>query len=124
MLSKFWGQFYMRGNQKVLILGECYCELGDFKKALNYQKRHLELAQSCGSVIEEQRAWATIGRTYLFQAEAMKEPTALQGVLKKGEKAFLKSLECCEKLKGDVPNTEYMEMKARLFLNLGEMREF
>ena len=54
------------GNRKI---GECYCELGQYDKALQHQERHLSLAQSCNDDVEEQRAWATIGRTYLFQVK-------------------------------------------------------
>ncbi|XP_013407621.1 tonsoku-like protein, partial [Lingula anatina] len=103
-------------NRKI---GECYCELGKFDLALKHQHRHLELAESEHSDIEQQRAWATIGRTYLYQAEAIKTPGGAEAVLRKGEDAFMKSLEVCERLKRSIKNEEYMEMKARLFLNLG-----
>ncbi|XP_071086168.1 tonsoku-like protein [Haliotis cracherodii] len=99
-------------------IGECYCALEQYPKALKLQERHLSLAKSCDSAIEEQRAWATIGRTYLFQSETSKGRGAVDAS-KNAESAFQKSLEVCERLKNSVKNEELMEMKARLYLNLG-----
>lgn len=42
-------------------IGENYCDLQDYEKALQFQQRHLNLAKKCDNLIEEQRAWATIG---------------------------------------------------------------
>ena len=42
-------------------IGENYCDLQEYEKALQFQQRHLNLAKKCGSLIEEQRALATIG---------------------------------------------------------------
>lgn len=57
-----------------------------------HQHRHLELAQSLSNHIEQQRAWATIGRTHMFMAENSQSKTALQ----EAEKAFMKSLTILE----------------------------
>lgn len=43
-------------------IGENYCDLQDYEKALQFQQRHLNLAKKCDNLIEEQRAWATIGK--------------------------------------------------------------
>lgn len=45
-------------------LGELYLRLQDFKHALTYQKRHLELAKDTNDLIEQQRASTQLGRTY------------------------------------------------------------
>eukprot|EP00106_Octopus_bimaculoides_P007525 XP_014774967.1 PREDICTED: tonsoku-like protein [Octopus bimaculoides] len=97
------------------MLSECYCDLGDFNKAVQLQKRYLSLARSMKNTVEEQRAWATIGRTYLFQAETDEGQTAYS----KAEDAFIHALELCESMKKDLSHKEYMTMKARLFLNMG-----
>ncbi|KAH9504314.1 hypothetical protein Btru_064609 [Bulinus truncatus] len=101
-------------------IGECHCALGQYSEALELQKRHLTLARECGNHLEEQRAWATIGRTYLCQTETrnLQEATVAG---KKAEKAFVKALEICEKVKESVKPAEYMAMKGRLYLNLGHV---
>ncbi|XP_010551177.1 PREDICTED: protein TONSOKU isoform X2 [Tarenaya hassleriana] len=45
-------------------LGEVYFLLGDFKQALVYQKKHLQLAEDANDTAEEQRACTQLGRTY------------------------------------------------------------
>lgn len=100
-------------------IGECYCGQEKYEQALKLQQRHLTLAKSCDNLLEEQRAWATIGRTYLFQIETSKGKDVTETSTKQAKDAFFKSLEVCEKLRSSVKNVDYMEMKARLYLNLG-----
>ncbi|XP_024121974.1 tonsoku-like protein isoform X1 [Oryzias melastigma] len=100
-------------NRKI---GECFAEMGNIKAALKHQQCHLDLARSVGDHAEEQRALATIGRTYLFRYESDQSKSSLR----KAEDAFRKSLAIVdERLGGTVPEREIAEMKARLFLNLG-----
>ncbi|XP_015278310.1 PREDICTED: tonsoku-like protein [Gekko japonicus] len=97
-------------------IGERLAELESYEAALKHQRRHLELAQSLHNHIEQQRAWATLGRTYMFMAES----DASSGALQEAEKAFAKSLAIIEEtLDGEVPQREVSEMRARLYLNLG-----
>uniref|UniRef100_A0A669D2K6 Tonsoku-like protein n=1 Tax=Oreochromis niloticus TaxID=8128 RepID=A0A669D2K6_ORENI len=100
-------------NRKI---GECYAELGNIEAALKHQRLHLELARSVRDHAEEQRALATIGRTYLFRYESDQSRKSLE----QAEEAFRKSLGIVDdRLEGTVPQREINEMKARLFLNLG-----
>lgn len=100
-------------NRKI---GECYAEIGNIEAALKHQRRHLDLARSVSDHAEEQRALATIGRTYLFRYES----DQLRSSLEKAEDAFQRSLAIVnDRLEGMVPEREICEMKARLFLNLG-----
>ncbi|XP_008307260.1 tonsoku-like protein [Cynoglossus semilaevis] len=97
-------------------IGECYAEMGNIEAALKHQKCHLDLARSVRNYPEEQRALATIGRTYLFSYESDQSRSSLE----KAEDAFRKSLSVVnDRLEGSVPVRELSEMKARLFLNLG-----
>uniref|UniRef100_A0A673CSH3 Tonsoku-like protein n=1 Tax=Sphaeramia orbicularis TaxID=375764 RepID=A0A673CSH3_9TELE len=97
-------------------IGECYAEMGNTEAALKHQRRHLDLARSVRDHAEEQRALATIGRTYLFCYESDQSRTSLE----QAEEAFKKSLAIVnDRLQGTVPDREICEMKARLFLNLG-----
>uniref|UniRef100_A0A3Q2PHV3 Tonsoku-like protein n=1 Tax=Fundulus heteroclitus TaxID=8078 RepID=A0A3Q2PHV3_FUNHE len=97
-------------------IGECYAELGNIDAALKHQRCHLDLARSVSDHAEEQRALATIGRTFLFRYESDQSKSSL----KQAEDAFRKSLTIVdERLGGTLPEREISEMKARLFLNLG-----
>ncbi|XP_063040219.1 tonsoku-like protein [Engraulis encrasicolus] len=100
-------------NRKI---GECFAEIGKTDLALKHQRKHLDLARSVNDAVEEQRALATIGRTYLFRYEADKS----QDSLDQAERAFRKSLDIVDsRLEGVLPPRELSEMKARLFHNLG-----
>lgn len=55
---------------------------------LQHQRRHLDLARSVRDHAEEQRALATIGRTYLFRYESDQSRKSLE----QAEEAFKKSL--------------------------------
>ncbi|KAG9472892.1 hypothetical protein GDO78_016075 [Eleutherodactylus coqui] len=99
-------------NRKI---GECFAELGNYEAALKHQRIHLDLARSVSSDIEEQRALATIGRTYLYMCEV-----GDVNAQRPAEESFLSSLEIVdEKLEGKVSSRDVSEMRARLFLNLG-----
>ncbi|XP_074843445.1 tonsoku-like protein [Carettochelys insculpta] len=98
-----------------------------------HQRQHLELACAVSDHTEQQRAWATIGRTYMFVAESGQAGEALW----EAEQAFMKSLAILEEqleasalwsrlgdglalaVPGKVPQRELSEMRARLYLNLG-----
>nr|XP_032637795.1 tonsoku-like protein isoform X1 [Chelonoidis abingdonii] len=97
-------------------IGERLAELENYEAALKHQHQHLELARTLSDHTEQQRAWATIGRTYMFVAESGQAGEALR----EAEQAFMKSLAILEeKLEGTVPQRELSEMRARLYLNLG-----
>lgn len=100
-------------NRKI---GECYAEMGNIEAALKHQRLHLDLARSVNDAAEEQRALATIGRTYLFLFDSDQSRESLQHA----EDAFKKSLAIVdERLEGTVSSRELSEMRARLLLNLG-----
>ena len=62
--------------------------------------------------MEEQRALATIGRTLFQSAVSTSE-------MRKAQTAFLESLSICDQLRDVVKEKELLEMRARLYLNLG-----
>ncbi|XP_068232660.1 tonsoku-like protein [Palaemon carinicauda] len=106
----------------IRLLGEVYCKIGDWDKGLQYQHRYLSLAKEANSLVEKQRAYATLGRTHYQRAEEF----SLQGrakeqedALKEAEKACLRSLSVCEHLEGLVDTREHGQMRCRLYLNLG-----
>ena len=78
-----------------------------------------------GDLPEEQRALATLGRTYFVYSQSEEErgkPNATD-LLLKAEKQNLDSLDVCDKLVGRVPDREILEMRSRLYLNLGLVYE-
>lgn len=102
--------------------GEVYSDMGEWEKALHHQQQHLLLAKKAESVVEEQRAYATIGRTHLQRADACAtngQEEEKAKALTEAEKAFLRSLTTCERLKGAVDTVEHCQMRCRLYLNLG-----
>uniref|UniRef100_A0A3P9A3B5 Tonsoku-like protein n=1 Tax=Esox lucius TaxID=8010 RepID=A0A3P9A3B5_ESOLU len=100
-------------NRKI---GECYAEMGNIEAALRHQRCHLDLARSVSDHAEEQRALATIGRTFLFRYESDSSKESLR----QAEDAFRKSMDIVDsQLEGTVSNRELSEMRARLYLNLG-----
>lgn len=102
--------------------GEVYSDMGEWEKALHHQQQHLFLAKKAESVVEEQRAYATIGRTHLQRADACAtsgQEEEKAKALTEAEKAFLRSLSTCERLKGTVDTVEHCQMRCRLYLNLG-----
>ncbi|XP_064296614.1 tonsoku-like protein [Phalacrocorax carbo] len=100
-------------------IGERLAELENYEAALKHQRQHLELARSLSDDTEQQRAWATIGRTYMFVADS-RSPGEAAPALREAERAFRTSLAIVEeKLEGVVPKRELTEMRTRLYLNLG-----
>ena len=62
--------------------------------------------------MEEQRAFATIGRTWFMSANSSTD-------MQKAQSAYLESLSICDQLREIVKEKELLEMRARLYLNLG-----
>ncbi|KAK7077238.1 hypothetical protein SK128_015394 [Halocaridina rubra] len=107
-------------------IGEVYCEMGQWDKALRYQHRHLAIAKEAKSLVEEQRAHATIGRTHLQRSEVFGVNGQTQDqmdALAESERSFLSSLSVCKSLEGSVDVREHSEMRCRLYLNLGLVLE-
>ncbi|NXY90014.1 TONSL protein, partial [Alcedo cyanopectus] len=94
-------------------IGERWAELENYEEALKHQHQHLELARSLADDTEQQRAWATIGRTYMFIAESRAPPAEPLWDLARdpGVTGWA--------LAGSVPGQEVAEMRTRLYLNLG-----
>ena len=80
-------------------IGECYCALNNFDAALEHQKHHLLLSRQLKNAVEEQRAQATIGRTYLCKAGVEENN---RDILKQAEDAFNSSLQTALSLKDNL----------------------
>ena len=104
------------------MIGECLCSLEDYDNALYHQQQHLQISKQLDNLVEQQRALATIGRT-LFVWSEQKSDEAKQKHLTESLQAYLGSLEVCDQLEDDVGKGELLEMKGRLFLNIGLVYE-
>ncbi|XP_076659673.1 tonsoku-like protein isoform X2 [Halictus rubicundus] len=77
------------------------------------------------SLLEEQRAYATLGRTYFCWGESLVENSDKKPeILSNARKAYMKSIRLCNEL-GDsnIELKELITMRARLLLNLGLVLE-
>ncbi|KAF2354786.1 Ankyrin repeat-containing domain [Trinorchestia longiramus] len=105
-------------------VGEVLCELGETELALQHQQQHLQLATEAGSVLEQQRAYATIGRTQLDRVERSLIEAERQDAINSARDNFLKSLLKCKELTvGEASSEELALMRCRLYLNLGLVAE-
>ncbi|XP_011502231.1 PREDICTED: tonsoku-like protein isoform X2 [Ceratosolen solmsi marchali] len=108
------------------MIGEVYAEIENFNEALSHQNLHLEIAKELKDQIEEQRAYATLGRTHLLVAESLikeSDSDKKAEVLKNAKRAFSKSIRLCDKLENKIDISELLTMRARLLLNLGLVLE-
>ncbi len=81
-----------------------------------------------GSLAEEQRALATLGRTYYVYSQSVLEregnsPARVDELLVRAGHHYLQALDTCDKLTGDLSDREMLEMRSRLYLNLGLVYE-
>ncbi|XP_066587988.1 tonsoku-like protein [Prorops nasuta] len=106
------------------MIGEVYASLGDYENALIHQNLHLEGAIEVHNLLEEQRAFATLGRTHFCLAESLLDDQEKCKALLEAKKAYEKSIKLCDELENtDIKFEELMTMRARLFLNLGLILE-
>ncbi|KAL0102574.1 hypothetical protein PUN28_018102 [Cardiocondyla obscurior] len=102
------------------MIGEVYASLGNYEQALIHQNLHLEGAKNIKNLIEEQRAFATLGRTYFCLAESLTDKTEKDESLANAKAAYVQSMELCDKLEiTEIKLEEKTLMRARLLLNLG-----
>ena len=86
---------FARANRRI---GEVFLQMGKYKEALKHENIYLSTAKTENDLVEMQRAYATIGRCYLLQAEdeSLSGSSDAPSDLKSAEKAFLKSLMICK----------------------------
>ena len=65
-ISELTGKPYDIGvaHRKV---GEMFSELGEFQEAVAHQEKYLQITEDLGDLVEQQRAHATLGRTFYTQ---------------------------------------------------------
>ncbi|KAK9073265.1 hypothetical protein SSX86_007589 [Deinandra increscens subsp. villosa] len=90
-------------------LGEVYLRLQHFQDALNYQKRHLDLAKDTDDLVEQQRASTQLGRTY---HEMFLKSESDQTSLRNAKKYFISAMKLAHTLKKSNKHTflkEYID---------------
>ena len=76
------------------------------------------------NLAEEQRALATLGRTFFIQSQGEKGGSdRVNELLLEAGSHYLQSLDVCDKLIGHLSDRELLEMRSRLYLNLGLVYE-
>lgn len=108
-------------------IGEARAALAQFDDAIKCTKRYLELAQRIDDLVEIQRAWTTLGRVYLMQAQDLKETSSsskeIVAAASEAEKRFVTALSLAESLRDEVDERELMQMKCGLYQNIGLVKE-
>ena len=105
-------------------MGEAQAALGNFREAIEHCKRYLELAEKLNNKVEVQRAWTTLGRVYLMQAQELRDKsTVVDGQTKElareAERRFQRALTLADSVRDQVEEKEYAQMISGLFMNLG-----
>ncbi|XP_047163829.1 protein TONSOKU [Vigna umbellata] len=89
-------------------LGEVYFRLEDFKNALIFQKKHLELARDANDIVEQQRASTQLGRTY---HELFTRSDHDHNSIRNAKKYFKCAMDLAVKLKENPPNSKSSFLK-------------
>jgi len=81
-----------------------------------------------GNLPEEQRALATLGRTFYIYSQSEQEKNyhdedQTKELLLKAGSFYLQALEVCDKLTGSMSDREMLDMRSRLYMNLGLVYE-
>jgi NF-kappa-B inhibitor-like protein 2 len=102
-------------------IGECHSELDEFAQALNFHQKYLDIVRKLNNLVEVQRAWATLGRTFFMQYSA--DPKKYRESLNTAEESHLKALNLTDRLRAELKERDYVEMRCRAYLNLGLIYE-
>ncbi|KAL6911597.1 hypothetical protein ACP4OV_000402 [Aristida adscensionis] len=89
-------------------LGEVYLRLGRFAEALNYQKKHLQLAKDSDDLVEQQRASTQLGRTY---HEILLRSENDHSAIRNAKKYFKSSMKLARTLKDKSPSQKSTFLK-------------
>lgn len=81
------------------MIGEVYMLMGKYDDALKHENVYMNIAKQENNLVELQRAFTTVGRCYLLQAEDNSESRGesnSKSGFKAAEKSFLKGLIICK----------------------------
>lgn len=109
-------------------IGEAKAAIGNFDEAIEDIKKYLELAQKCNDRVEIQRAWTTLGRVHLMQAQDMKDNSnyvddKILEIAHEAEKRFRTALNLAESVREQIEPKEFAQMNSGLLINIGLVKE-
>ncbi|XP_017121409.1 tonsoku-like protein isoform X2 [Drosophila elegans] len=107
------------------MVGEMYTLLCDYDAAKDHINDYLKIAKRLKNQVEEQRAYATLGRVHLLHGQTLADSSASGAMeqLKLAEKNFIRSLLLIKELSGQISKVEQLDMQARCYLNIGVVKE-
>ncbi|EDV40736.1 uncharacterized protein Dana_GF23769 [Drosophila ananassae] len=107
------------------MVGEMFTLLCDYDAAKDHINDYLKIAKRLKNQVEEQRAYATLGRVHLLHGQSLADSSASGAMeqLKQAEKSFLRSLLLIKELSGRISKLEQLDMQARCYLNIGVVKE-
>ncbi|XP_030372759.1 tonsoku-like protein [Scaptodrosophila lebanonensis] len=107
------------------MVGEMFMLLCEYDAAKDHINDYLKISKSLENKVEQQRAYATLGRVHLLHGQSLTETTASGAMeqLRMAEKSFLRSLLLIKELTGQISKVEQFDMQARCYLNIGVVKE-
>ncbi|KAH8270318.1 hypothetical protein KR018_007724 [Drosophila ironensis] len=107
------------------MVGEMFTLLCDYEAAKDHINDYLKISKRVKNQVEEQRAYATLGRVHLLHGQSLADTSASGAMeqLKQAEKSFLRSLLLIKELSGQISKLEQLDMQARCYLNIGVVKE-
>ncbi|XP_063990690.1 tonsoku-like protein [Diachasmimorpha longicaudata] len=108
------------------MIGEVLTSMDRFEEALVYQNLYLVGAIQMDNLIEQQRAYATLGRTQFCLSQFLEDRVQKRDALNAAKTAYITSLKTCDKFEesgAQIDRKEVMTMRARLLMNLGLVLE-
>ncbi|XP_017471856.1 PREDICTED: tonsoku-like protein isoform X2 [Rhagoletis zephyria] len=107
------------------MVGEMFMLISEFGKAKEHINLYLDIVKKLHNKVEEQRAYATLGRAHLLHGQSTLESSASTTMeqLRQAERAFLRSLLLIKELSGQISKLEQLDMQARCYLNIGVVKE-
>ncbi|KAH8397384.1 hypothetical protein KR222_001208 [Zaprionus bogoriensis] len=107
------------------MLGEMYTLLLDYDLAKDHINEYLKISKRLQNKVEQQRAYATLGRVHLLHGQSLSDSSASEAMaqLRLAEKSFLRSLLLIKELSGQTSKLEQLDMQARCYLNIGVVKE-
>ncbi|XP_068149449.1 LOW QUALITY PROTEIN: tonsoku-like protein [Drosophila tropicalis] len=107
------------------MVGEMFTLLCEYDAAKDHINDYLKIAKRLKNQVEQQRAFATLGRVHLLHGQSLADTSASAAMeqLKLAEKSFLRSLLMIKELSGQISKLEQLDMQARCYLNIGVVKE-
>ena len=87
-------------------VGEVYAELGEFPAAIQHQEQFLKISEEIEDLLEQQRAHATLGRTYYTKLMSESDERVVAETRKKAGHCYISALKLTDVLRAKRLSTE------------------